>query len=420
MKSYRLVFVASLVAVFAVALPPLAIAEFMIDEGQLHKKSAPVAPMTTSSELMVDADQSQKNSIPITPAPVVASSDIETPDYSSYETVLDAGDEPLLKIGDCTIISDGAGQDVPIGFALQMLLPEGWRVVSESADLMEGLRVSWSGKEPLEAVLKRATELRPQQWVIDCKNKTLALRKREKPVFNFGDSAELKTPNVKSKPDLLESSEFNIPFKPGSIAEIQDKSAFKRAVGYINRYSREGLYVDVVGRSISAQNHASERLADGRARKIKGMLSANGIHPRTVSTITRNGESYSESSAVIKVFVRKASEADSSPAAQPAEGAQVVAKKPVKRYDFVAGEDLEAALTRWVKSAGYNRLIWDVRDREGDLRLIPIVAGAAFDCDFLSCLSRVKEAYANAKPKPIYLQFDVKEGNRIVYVSSVL
>ncbi len=88
-------------------------------------------------------------------------------------------------------------------------------------------------------------------------------------------------------------------------------------------------------------------------------------------------------------------------------------------FHMKSGENLKKVLERWVGQAGYRNLIWDVRNAEGDELRIPIRSTAALRCDFKECLRQIKKAYATAKPKPMYLDFDVKDGNKVVYVQQL-
>lgn len=91
-----------------------------------------------------------------------------------------------------------------------------------------------------------------------------------------------------------------------------------------------------------------------------------------------------------------------------------VAKKRV--YLFRKGENLKESIRRWVGQSGYEGLIWNVENGNGDEITIPIVANANFGSDFREALSHVKTAYATAKGNPLYFDITIKESNKIVVV----
>lgn len=87
-------------------------------------------------------------------------------------------------------------------------------------------------------------------------------------------------------------------------------------------------------------------------------------------------------------------------------------------YRLTAGSDLKTELTKWATQAGYRAMVWNVLDEEGKELLLPVRASAALRCEFEECLRQLKKAYSLAR-KPIYLDIDVKRGNKVVYVEQL-
>jgi hypothetical protein len=88
----------------------------------------------------------------------------------------------------------------------------------------------------------------------------------------------------------------------------------------------------------------------------------------------------------------------------------------IATFELSSGEYLRDAMERWVKFAGYNHLIWIAKDSlDQDIR-IPIKASASFVCEFKQCLSKIKKAYANAHPNPLFFDVSIKESNKVVQI----
>jgi len=91
----------------------------------------------------------------------------------------------------------------------------------------------------------------------------------------------------------------------------------------------------------------------------------------------------------------------------------------VVRYQWFEGETLREALQRWVADAGMNKVVWFVKDRDGDVIEIPIASDYTFPQESLEqVLTTVKRAYATAEINPLPLNFIIKGGNGTLIVTN--
>lgn len=184
--------------------------------------------------------------------------------------------------------------------------------------------------------------------------------------------------------------------------------------------------VSLVGESQSTGNHAREALADDRARSVAETLRKAGI-PADLITYSSVNKNYASENrqGVYLVADTVSSEAitDRHPGTsgstarrtedqRPSDSSVV---EPADIFYLYKGEDLEVALRRWAAKAQYSNVVWNVRNKDGQFVRIPIRADAVFRGDLRQTLAHLKEAYATA-PRPLYLDIELREGNKIVYV----
>ncbi|ODS23560.1 hypothetical protein AB835_08075 [Candidatus Endobugula sertula] len=222
-----------------------------------------------------------------------------------------------------------------------------------------------------------------------------------------------------SQPD-----QFYLEFPPGNVKSPKNKRAFNQFIQTINQQTL--VSIDVQGQSYSKKNKSSLQLAKARARWVEKALGKAGIpgDKLNVTYDARNHQPQSRSGVLVTLTADRNNDPDKRVVAgsndknpskvQDQAFAQQVVEAPTV-YRFYRGEDLESALRRWVKRAGYNNLVWNVKDKDQYFVTVPIGADAIFKCDFLECLSQVKRSYAEADT-PRYFDIDALGGNKIVTI----
>jgi len=217
------------------------------------------------------------------------------------------------------------------------------------------------------------------------------------------------------------ANKFYVNFPPGNVTAPKNSKELTAFVNAIDKTKTKNIRVQ--GQSYSTSNGGKLALAKARAQLVEKVLRANGIsdNSMTVTYNALNKQATSSSGVLISIeggeddvgVSTKKSNANDASNEVSNKDERVVESPTVFR--FYRGEDLEAALRRWVKRAGYSDLVWDVKDREQHYVTIPISADAVFDCDFLECLRRVKQAYAEADV-PRYFDIKARGGNQIVTI----
>ncbi len=218
-----------------------------------------------------------------------------------------------------------------------------------------------------------------------------------------------------------QSHQFYVEFPPGNVKTPKNTSALKKFIQSI--YQEALVSVNVQGQSYSQKNKSSLALAKARARWVEKALGQAGVSgdKLNITYTARNHQPESRSGALItleydekrdRVVVDKAMAVDKHNAN---DFTRPIIEVPTA-YRFYRGEDLESALRRWVKRAGYNNLVWDVKDKDQHFVTIPIGADTIFNCDFLECLRQIKKAYAEADA-PRYLDINARGGNKIVTIT---
>lgn len=203
---------------------------------------------------------------------------------------------------------------------------------------------------------------------------------------------------------------------PAGQAQLNDWLAWYRA----NKESVRG--VSLVGESQSTGSHARESLADDRASAMADLLSDAGV-PRdqmTRSSVHKNHASESRQGVYLVADLKAERRADvqsdsGSTARRPSPPSDPSVVESPDIFYLYQGEDLEIALRRWASKAQYNNVVWNVRNTDGQFVRIPIRADAVFRGDLKQSLAHLKEAYATA-PRPLYLDIELREGNKTVYV----
>lgn len=190
----------------------------------------------------------------------------------------------------------------------------------------------------------------------------------------------------------------------------------------IHKYQDALTAVSVKGLSVSTKSSAKAELAKVRASDLAQKLISRGVNPELIRESYAYENHQAKSQHGVTVTLKVDPDAQllgmkkdlTKPKRSVGTGAAIVPVEEI--YRFKRGEDLESALARWVKRAGYTDLVWNVRNEEGDFVRIPIRASAVFTCDFKACLRKVKDAYANAQPEPLYFDIAVKEANKVIYI----
>ena len=233
---------------------------------------------------------------------------------------------------------------------------------------------------------------------------------------------ESSTASSQSSSSSHSANEFYVNFPPGNDTSPKNNKELTAFVNAIDKTKTKNIRVQ--GQSYSVSNGGKLALAKARARLVEQVLRANGIpnDKMTVTYNTLNQQTTSSSGVLISIeggevavgVNTKKSDANNDVNSDVINKNERVVESPTV-FRFYRGEDLEAALRRWVKRAGYSDLVWDVKDREQHYVTIPISADATFDCDFLECLRRVKQAYAEADV-PRYFDIKARGGNQIVTI----
>lgn len=190
----------------------------------------------------------------------------------------------------------------------------------------------------------------------------------------------------------------------------------------IHKYQDALTGVSVKGLSESMKGSAKAELAKQRASDLAQKLIDKGVNPSLIQESYAYANHQEKSRHGVTVTLKVDPDTQllgmkkqlTKPTRSVGTGAAIVPVEDI--YRFKRGEDLESALARWVKRAGYKDLVWNVRNDEGDFVRIPIRASAVFTCDFKNCLTKVKDAYASAQPEPLYFDIAVKEANKVVYI----
>lgn len=210
-------------------------------------------------------------------------------------------------------------------------------------------------------------------------------------------------------------NEFYVDFPPGNITRPKNISAFKQFVRAIDQKGIKEVLVQ--GQSYSKGKSGSLKLAKARAIYVQRHLVKSGVPVEKLKVTYNALNQQPESRSGVKILLKYEESGVVDPKTRvdvPTKKAERIVEAPTV-YRFYRGEDLESALRRWVKRAGYVDLIWDVKDRDNHFVTIPISADAIFNCDFLECLSGVKKAYAEAD-YPRYFDITAKGGNQIVTI----
>jgi conjugative transfer region protein (TIGR03748 family) len=229
------------------------------------------------------------------------------------------------------------------------------------------------------------------------------------------------TASNQSSAAVNSANEFYVIFPPGNVTSPKNNKELTEFVNAIDKTKIKNIRVH--GQSYSTSNGGKLKLAKARARLAEKVLRDNGI-PDDQMTVTYNAlnqQATSSSGVLISIEDGEVDVGVSTKKSNANDASNEVSNKDERVVEsptvfrFYRGEDLESALRRWVKRAGYSDLVWDVKDREQHYVTIPISADAVFDCDFLECLRRVKQAYAEADV-PRYFDIKARGGNQIVTI----